>query len=184
MYTVYWIRHKDHTDIFSQGYVGVSDNVDRRFKQHQRANYNPKLARSIKKYGWDNLVKSVVLIADEKYCYDVETKLRPEKQIGWNIVPGGVSPGIHAFPGKLNPMFGKKRPDLAERNRTVIKSGEDHGNFKGTIIATNTKTGKQMFLNGGKDQKQNGFNPAAISMCLSGKRKQHHGHTFTRIDKE
>ena len=32
--SVYWISHPTHTDIFSQGYVGVSKNAQKRFKQH------------------------------------------------------------------------------------------------------------------------------------------------------
>lgn len=37
------------------------------------------------------------------------------------------------FAGKNNPMYGKKRPDLAERNKKVINKGKDHWNWKGGI---------------------------------------------------
>ena len=32
--SIYWIHHKDHTDVFSQGYIGVSKNTEARFKRH------------------------------------------------------------------------------------------------------------------------------------------------------
>jgi group I intron endonuclease len=89
---LYWIHHKDHTDIFSQGYVGVSNNVKKRWYDHKTYTENAHLKYSVEKYGWDNLVKEIVLIADNDYCLDIENKLRPNDKIGWNIVMGGGKP--------------------------------------------------------------------------------------------
>jgi len=89
---VYWIHHPSHTDIFSQGYVGVSVNFDTRLRSHKRAKQNAHLRNAINKHGWDNLVKETVLIADTDYCLDIETKLRSEDNTGWNIVKGGGMP--------------------------------------------------------------------------------------------
>lgn len=95
---VYWIRAAHHTDITTQGYVGVSRNVNVRWNSgHKWAHANKKhtnthFANAISKYGWESLVKSVVVIADESYCYDLEKKLRPCENIGWNIATGGGSP--------------------------------------------------------------------------------------------
>jgi hypothetical protein len=80
--------------MFSQGYVGVSKNAGLRFSQHQRRHENPHLERAIAKYGWDNLVKTEILISDEAYCLDIETKLRPTEKIGWNICIGGGMPPL------------------------------------------------------------------------------------------
>jgi len=89
---LYWIHHADHTDIFSQGYVGVSNNVKKRWSDHAWKAQNAHLANAINKYGWDNLVKEIVLIADDGYCLDIESKLRPTTNIGWNITFGGGMP--------------------------------------------------------------------------------------------
>ena len=103
--SVYWIHHPDHTDMFSQGYIGVSVNAQKRFKQHFEKKDNQHLVNAIHKYGWDNLVKKQILIADEDYCYDIEGKLRPTVNIGWNIaVGGGVPPTplkVHAIGMRL-----------------------------------------------------------------------------------
>ena len=93
-HAVYWIRCQDHTDMFSQGYIGVSKDSQRRFVQHQRKSENVHLKNAIKKYGWDTLVKTEILISDEAYCLDIESKLRPKAGIGWNIVAGGGSPPV------------------------------------------------------------------------------------------
>ena len=91
---VYWIRCADHTDLMTQGYVGVSGRFNRRMWEHFHSNQNPHLQRAIQKYGWDNLVKSQILIADEGYCLDIERKMRPSEKIGWNLVCGGGKPPI------------------------------------------------------------------------------------------
>lgn len=92
MVSVYWIRHVDHTDMFSQGYIGISKNTEQRFKNHVRQPTNVHMKNAINKYGWDNLVKQIILIADNEYCLDIEKKLRPVDFIGWNATAGGGMP--------------------------------------------------------------------------------------------
>lgn len=92
MISVYWIHHKDHSDIFSQGYVGVTKRYERRMWEHKNLTQNYHFKKAIEKYGWDNLIKEKIVIGDEDYCLEIEAKLRPEKQIGWNIVNGGGLP--------------------------------------------------------------------------------------------
>lgn len=92
MSSVYWIHHPEHTDMFSQGYVGVSKDLKKRWNDHAKRTGNNHLLNAIKKYGWDSLVKEVVLVAEEAYCLMIETKLRTEDKIGWNITKGGGMP--------------------------------------------------------------------------------------------
>jgi hypothetical protein len=111
MTSVYWIAHKDHSDIFSQGYVGVSNNVDYRWNSHKKLQTNVHLKNAITKYGWDNLVKKVVLIGKEDYCLEIENKLRPADKIGWNLVCGGGKP-----PSALGKKF-TRSPEWIEKLR-------------------------------------------------------------------
>ena len=90
--SVYWIHRPEHTDMFSQGYIGVSNNTKLRWREHETRTGNLHLQRAIAKYSWDNLVKEVIVIADELYCLAVEFKLRSKDKIGWNIVAGGGMP--------------------------------------------------------------------------------------------
>jgi hypothetical protein len=108
IYCVYWIREKSHTDLTSQGYVGVSSKVEKRFASHKGmwSGTNVHLKNAIKKYGWDNLQKEVLLIAEKDYCLEIEKKLRPADKIGWNLVMGGGHPPI--FIGPRPELRGKR----------------------------------------------------------------------------
>lgn len=92
--SVYWIRCQDHTDMMSQGYIGVSKDADARYTQHLKKTQNRHLRFAIDKYGWDNLVKTKIVVADKEYCLDLERKLRPTDGVGWNCVAGGGHPPI------------------------------------------------------------------------------------------
>lgn len=116
--SVYWIRAPHHSDVMSEGYVGVSKNVQKRWLYghkwaHRKGRHeNPLFANAISKYGWDNLVKTILVIAEEKYCYDLERKLRPADSIGWNLTVGGGKPPVSKFRGDdyVSPLKGVSRP--------------------------------------------------------------------------
>lgn len=114
---VYWIAHKDHTDMFSQGYIGVSKKYESRWKYHSKNPENAHLRHAIQKYGWDNLQKKVVLIAESDYCFDIEAKLRPSDKMGWNIVAGGGKP-----PSSLGKKFGP-RSEEHRKNMSKARKG-------------------------------------------------------------
>lgn len=182
--SVYWIRHKDHTDIFSQGYVGVSSNCNRRWEDHKKGNTNSRhLKNAIKKYGWDNLIKEIVLIAEDSYCYYMELKLRSKDKTGWNLCIGG---------GKPPNQLGKKRSVItilkkSGKNNHYFKNGELlqgalNPNFKGTIEAINLTTYEKKILIGAKDIKAAGFTTTHVYSCINGKAKFHKGYTFKRLE--
>lgn len=141
---LYWIHLKKHTDIFSEGYVGVSNNPTRRFSEHKKSNYNHILEAAIKQY--DDLCYSVMFEGSEEECYLLENKYRPSEYIGWNMAIGGRKPPIskpgwnHTDDakkkiadkkiGSLNPNFGKKTSDITKQKISDAKSGipktDDH----------------------------------------------------------
>ncbi len=99
MAVVYWIRLPEHTDITTQGYVGItSKSFSVRLRNHEKyfnavevgSKKATILSRAVEKHGWDNLVKQVVLIGEKEYCLEIEQRLRPSEKIGWNIRIGGV----------------------------------------------------------------------------------------------
>ena len=71
-------------------------------------------------YGWDNLVKQVIIVADKAYCLMIEAKLRAEDKIGWNIVKGGGMPPITKW------NLGKHMPDYIKQKISLKKKGRRH----------------------------------------------------------
>ena len=128
---VYWIRATHHSDMTLEGYVGVSKNAQKRWLYghnwaHRKGRHeNPRLANAITKYGWDNLIKTVLVVADENYCYDLERKLRPEDGIGWNLVMGGGKPPVSKFRGEdyVSPLKGVSRSTPWMIGRTPVNAG-------------------------------------------------------------
>jgi ribosomal protein L37AE/L43A len=104
-HSIYWIHCLDHTDIFTQGYVGISKSAEKRWIQHFKRSGNRHLNFAIEKYGWDNLVKEKIVIGGKDYCLDIEKKLRSADGIGWNLVAGGGIP-----PSAYGNKYGLGRP--------------------------------------------------------------------------
>lgn len=105
MAEVYWIRKPEHTNIFTQGYVGVtSKTAQERFQVHINNSRLKKMKKSvihkvIIALGAENLVVETVCICSEEYAYDLENKLRPTERIGWNVAIGGTKPpGVKGLP--------------------------------------------------------------------------------------
>lgn len=96
---IYWLHLSEHIDPNTEGYIGVSKNFETRMKNHlnditNNKHKNPHLVNAVNKYGWDNIIKDILLSGEEAYCYEIEETMRTKKAIGWNIAPGG-----HRGPG-------------------------------------------------------------------------------------
>lgn len=118
--SVYWIHHPEHTDMFTQGYIGVSKDLKKRWNDHAKRTGNTHLLNAIKKYGWDSLVKEVVLVADEAYCLMIEAKLRAEDKMGWNITKGGGMPPLTKW------NLGKNLSDETKAKISINRKGKKH----------------------------------------------------------
>lgn len=150
---VYWLHLDKHTDIKEHGYVGVALDFDTRMQRHLQitSKLDCHLGRSIRLYGWINLVKEIIFSGTPEECYAYENALRPKFQIGWNEAIGGqggdrseyIDYSARGKPignknpklGKLNPFWGKTHGAAAiQKNsyahaKSIIKT--PHGNFYG-----------------------------------------------------
>lgn len=94
---VYWIKRTDHTDIYNEGYVGITctDGIRSRIKGHfkkleNNSHPNPKLQNAYNKN--QDINYEIVFEGTKVECVEVETRLRPNKEIGWNLLEGGGMP--------------------------------------------------------------------------------------------
>lgn len=98
---VYWIRHRDHTDILTEGYIGITNrSVSYRLKEHYRIvrsidapNDNVTVSivhKAMYKYK-DDIIVDTICECDHDYALWLENKIRPLPNIGWNISVGGMT---------------------------------------------------------------------------------------------
>lgn len=127
--TLYWVHLPSHTDVTSQGYIGVTSNVVKRFIAHKhsaRASKDdcPVLARAIRKYN-DALIYTVLVKGTKEYCYLLENLLRPQRYVGWNVAKGGENSSGHT---------GHKHSSDAKYKMSVAKVGTKNYNHIGVWI--------------------------------------------------
>ena len=108
MATLYWVHLPEHTDMFKEGYIGVTPNLQKRIREHKH---------KFKAYA-NQLIIDTIVIAEQAYCYSVEKMLRPIRNIGWNKAIGGYRNNIMI--GIENPNFGK--------------FGKQSPNYKGSYV--------------------------------------------------
>jgi predicted GIY-YIG superfamily endonuclease len=128
---IYWIRHKDHTDLLTQGYVGVTKNLKERLRHHfknAKGGYHSdkNLSKAIAKYGEQNIQANLILISNNQYCYEIEKKLRPTPFIGWNMREGGYhTPNPFPTGSKMPKEIIEKAQETIKAKRQLGQVGRD-----------------------------------------------------------
>lgn len=94
-HTVYWIHLSEHTNINTEGYIGVSNNPKRRLSEHIRSaskkNANTLFSSKLIAHKTE-IMQTIIYHGTEESCYQLESSLRSKKNIGWNINVGGLRP--------------------------------------------------------------------------------------------
>jgi hypothetical protein len=134
---VYWIKHKEHKDIMTQGYVGITVTEGRgnriwgHFnKLRNKSHPNSHLQNAYNLY--KELEVDIVFEGTEEECIAKEIELRPIKEIGWNILEGGGMPpnhsGKHWFTNGKDNMLTEDCPIGFRLGKTQV-SGDQHGHY-------------------------------------------------------
>lgn len=133
MAEVYWIHLPKHTDMFTEGYIGMTRNTaKRRYYEHtslaRRTDTNIPVLNAIRKHG-GNLIVETLVICTPDYAVWLENKLRPDKGIGWNLAAGGEFPSVNRVvteAARLNQskaQLGRKHPEEVKKKIGEANSG-------------------------------------------------------------
>lgn len=128
---VYWYRLPEHSDPYSEGYIGITNNIERRKQQHKYCS-NPSnksyidnhFYRAIQSYGGiDNLVFEILHTGSVDEVYAKEKEYRPSLSIGWNIAVGGEYSSVSVFKGQTDRWSKAKKQQIgkAHKGKTLSK---------------------------------------------------------------
>lgn len=135
-YNLYWICRNGHEDPEYQGYIGVSNNVNRRYSEHKKSNRKSALSDAMKSY--EDQLEIVVLHKNltKEEAFFLEECYRPEENIGWNLNRGGMAPPstlgkkwpemAKAMLGENNHFYGKNHTDEVKAKLSADKTGDKH----------------------------------------------------------
>ncbi len=124
MYIVYWLHLEKHTDIHSQGYVGITRNFSERMKNHFKNKRKTALTDAIKSYGKENIKQTILhdgLSLQEALL--IEKDLRPIQGVGWNLQSGGEI-GVESSWFKIEENKKKHREATSIRVREWIEQND------------------------------------------------------------
>ena len=136
MYSVYWIKYKEHTDPHSEGYIGVSKEPLRRFKEHKNSKDNNKIKSAIKNGADIEILFNNLSITE---ALELEKSYRPKELIGWNLCEGGQLP-----PSKKGYKYKEGKQILVGEHRTIFQkdSAKKHSErMKGNVPWNKGKNG-------------------------------------------
>lgn len=120
---VYWIHLDTHSDILTEGYIGITSKTPSvRFNEHKCAakSSDSIIHRAIRKYG-KQLKISTLLEGSLDYCLSIEETLRPTENIGWNMAIGGLSGTPHTIETRLKISEAQKSLWTPERREYFSK---------------------------------------------------------------
>jgi predicted GIY-YIG superfamily endonuclease len=114
---VYWIHYINQIEPLNEGYIGITNNLNKRYKYHFEGinNDNKLLYESLKK----GAIQSVLHVCDNyENALEIEKYYRPKENIGWNLAAGGgMPPSRKGKPGTYG-MLGKKHRKESNQQRS------------------------------------------------------------------
>ncbi len=158
---VYWIHSQDQVDIYREGYVGITIDYDRRYKEYFSKGHGNRVLRE----AIDNQMvqMDVYFEGSEAECLELENKLRPNSMTGWNVAVGGICPpdvtGIKDSPktrelksknnvgmkGRKHSAETKARMSKSRKGRVAWNKGIPHTHTKISCIICRKECGNNVF---------------------------------------
>jgi predicted GIY-YIG superfamily endonuclease len=119
---VYHIFKIEEKDDLNKGYIGVSEDVPKRFQGHSKSKY---YIGNAKRYYNLNITDNCHVLKsfdNSDDAYDLENKLRPTPLMGWNIEPGGKG---YTKGHKSNPWMKAKISETRKRNALNCRNTDE-----------------------------------------------------------
>lgn len=155
MYLVYWIRRKEHNDIYNQGYVGITRNFKERMRQHKKNRKKTPLTDVIKTSGWESLIIETIKDSlTQEEALSLEEKYRPNGSIGWNLQKGGeVGVGSDWYKSNENKVKHQKATSVATKIAIAQKDSKENRSQRAKEIWKKTRHERVLWVTGERNPK-------------------------------
>lgn len=193
---VYYAKHQNHTNIYNEGYIGVTyKKLEERKLQHLKEVKKGKrthFKNALRTYG-DAICWSIVCSnITELMSMKIEFLLRKSDGIGWNEVAGGGKPpkakkGM--YKNKINPNKGRTKDKSIYKNQSQLM--KTNNPMKGKFGDNSPLADINVYVFFHKDFgeiittrhemiKNHGLLNSNISAVICGRRPHHKGWTVTK----
>ena len=137
MYYVYVIGLEgSFIEPYRNCYVGVTNNLERRWKGHCRSTYT--VGEFIREHYLSMETNMVVIFSgNEQECYDLEIKLRPFVYMGLNEAVGGKGGYTCGYDNK------ERNLKISEAHKGKVVSSETKSKLSKTLIDSGVRKGKK-----------------------------------------
>jgi predicted GIY-YIG superfamily endonuclease len=186
IYRVYWIKLREHTDILTEGYVGITKHsIAYRLSQH--FNSNRPVGSILREIGKEDIECVEVCRGTKEEAIEKEYQLRSKRYTGWNIMAGGNMFTV------VCKECGAHLPKGYRNVRMLCSScNEDDGRFLKGSIPHNAGLGEKYILIDPEGAiytpevftrfcKEHDLNPQNLRKVAKGTRKHHMGWTATKV---
>lgn len=134
-YYVYWYKLAEFNNPHCQGYIGITNDIDRRHREHclnAKNNVFNHFYNAINKYGLENIQKEVLHICTKEEALVFEFYYRPDTNIGWNTATGGEDT-LSSVQAKEVTLYHKDNPETAYTFESMTIAGKELGISTGRI---------------------------------------------------
>ena len=128
-HVVYWYHLAMHTDPCTEGYIGVTNDITRRNKEHMRNsnNLHNHFYNAIEYYGKENIILTILYEnLSEEQAYNLENIYRPEPNIGWNYAIGGNNT-LYEVQKKQITVFHESNPEKEYTFESITEAAKQLG---------------------------------------------------------
>lgn len=93
MYYIYWIHTANHQNPYEEGYIGLSNQPEKRFKAHTTDTAkvgSKRVSEYVEEHGTNSLIHTLLhSVTTLIEAQQLEQSYRPNSNIGWNMRKGG-----------------------------------------------------------------------------------------------